>query len=683
MSRRRRRRQIEVLAQVSGSTAIAGGVLGFVREVTANELSALGQWVPAIVMVAGLLIYLGLWVLRHWSPLGADDEDAEQAAVPLPHVGELVGRDGDVDKTVAGARTHGVAVVHGPDGIGAGAVAIKAARELVPEEDRHRYVDLQGLAPDDGRRARIQVLRTLGIAPRLFESRPDRAAELAERALMGTVLVLDNVSGAAQVRWISHRVRGAYVIIAGGLPVDDLPPEAARVEPQRLGSGEALTLLSAQDAAPPPEAVRLRWWRRHRGVPSNSISLRVKADPVSAWRLADDYLQLPRVVIELGRWLARNRHVSFEALLADLRQHEENFELNAILRRQLDGASAGALRLLALLAQAPGAEYSDEALGELARLPRHRVSTLLAELAARFMVERTSSRYRLAAQAASLADPVRPRARSRALVRLVTHYAGLAAGHADALDPAVPEDERRLGEEWLKAADVTLLRLLSMPAPPRAAAERLWRIADALDLWFTREQRPSDRQAVAELMAERANQLGDHAAHALAEVRLAAMARGRGELEEARHRLDRVTTTLREKAPCRPQLHTEWALLQLELEDYDAAREHVRLCRAARPLRDSQGKLTDLLNLAAIEIHDAEYDSAHDQLGHALDLAETLHDVGGEAHALELRGVVHWYQHHPGRALADWERARALYAEVADPAGMARCERHSRQGTRS
>jgi hypothetical protein len=678
---RGRRRQIEVLAQVSGSTAIAGGVLGFVREVTANELSALGQWVPVIVMVAGLLIYLGLWSLRHWSPVGSDDDGTSQVALPLPHVGELIGRDGDVDKTVAGARAHGVAVVHGPDGIGAGSVAIKAARELVPEEDRHRYVDLQGLAPDDGRRARIQVLRTLGVEPRLFESRSDRAAELAEGALLGTVLVLDNVSGAAQVRWISHRVRGAYVIIAGDLPVDELPPEAARVEPQRLRARDALALLGAQDAARPPEAALTRWWRRRRVAPDNSIARRINADPAHARRLADDYLQLPRVVIELGRWLARNREVSFEALLADLRQHEENFELNAILRRQLDGASAGALRLLALLAQAPGAEYSDDALGELTRLPRHRVSVLLAELAARFMVERTSSRYRLATQAAALADPVRPRARARALVRLAVHYAGLAAGHADALDAAGAEGERREAKEWLETADVTLLRLLSMPAPPRAAAEHLWRIADVLDLWFAREQRPSDREAVAEVMAEQAQQLGDQAARAIAEVRLAAMARARGDLEEARHRLDRVTAGLRDKSPCRPQLHTEWALLQLELEDYEAARENVRLCRAARPPRDSHGKLTDLLNLAAIDIRDAEYDSAHGRLGHALDLAEALQDAGGEAHTLELRGIVHWYQRHPGGALADWERARTLYAGTGDSVGSARCARHRRTGS--
>jgi hypothetical protein len=693
VSLRRRRRQIEVLAQVSGSTAIAGGVLGFVREVTANELSALGQWVPVIVMVAGLLIYVGLWALRHWSPLGADDEGAGQVALPLPHVDELVGRDGDVDNTVAKAQAHGVVLVHGPDGIGAGSVAIKAARELVPDEERHRYVDLQGLAPDDRRRARIQVLRTLGVAPRLFESRSDRAAELAERALVGTVLVLDNVTGAPQVRWISHRVRDAYVIIAGDLSVEDLPPEIARVAPAGLKEGDALDLLSAQDAAWPPGAERLRWWRRRRAAPANSIARRIDADRKNAERLAKDYLQLPRVAIELGRWLARNRHVSFEALLADLRQHEENFELNVILRRQLDGASAGALRLLALLAQAPQTAYSDEALGELARLPRHRVSTLLAELAARFMVERTSSRYRLTAQAASLADPVRPRARARALARLIAHYAELVTAHADALDPGGPEDERREAEEWLKTADVTLLRLLSMPAPPRAAAEQLWRIADALDLWFTREQRPSDRKAVAEVMAERAKQLGDQVAGAIADLRLAAMARARGgpkDREEARRLLDGVTAALPEKTPCRPQLHTGWALLHLEEGDYDAAREHVRLCRAARPLRDSRGKLIDLINLAAIDIQDAKHDpdhdrrsraldSAHDQLSHALDLAETLHDAGGEAHALELRGIAYWYQGHPGRAPADWRAALALYTEAWDLTGLARCERHCRQ----
>jgi hypothetical protein len=463
--------------------------------------------------------------------------------------------------------------------------------------------------------------------------------------------------------------------------VDELPPEAARVEPQRLRARDALALLGAQDAARPPEAALTRWWRRRRVAPDNSIARRINADPAHARRLADDYLQLPRVVIELGRWLARNREVSFEALLADLRQHEENFELNAILRRQLDGASAGALRLLALLAQAPGAEYSDDALGELTRLPRHRVSVLLAELAARFMVERTSSRYRLATQAAALADPVRPRARARALVRLAVHYAGLAAGHADALDAAGAEGERREAKEWLETADVTLLRLLSMPAPPRAAAEHLWRIADVLDLWFAREQRPSDREAVAEVMAEQAQQLGDQAARAIAEVRLAAMARARGDLEEARHRLDRVTAGLRDKSPCRPQLHTEWALLQLELEDYEAARENVRLCRAARPPRDSHGKLTDLLNLAAIDIRDAEYDSAHGRLGHALDLAEALQDAGGEAHTLELRGIVHWYQRHPGGALADWERARTLYAGTGDSVGSARCARHRRTGS--
>jgi hypothetical protein len=59
----------------------------------------------------------------------------------------------------------------------------------------------------------------------------------------------------------------------------------------------------------------------------------------------------------------------------------------------------------------------------------------------------------------------------------------------------------------------------------------------------------------------------------------------------------------------------------------------------------------------------------------ALDLAEAIHEISGQAHALEMIGVVHAEQQNTSAAGGDWQTAGRLWARIGDEAGRNRCER--------
>jgi tetratricopeptide (TPR) repeat protein len=677
---------------LSLGTAVTAVLTSTVAEVMANKLSQLDVGVLSAVLnrrlwwaVAGIAVaaFAGLIVLRRAAP-----RPRLSAPPVLPPRAVLVGRDDLVRRVVAEARRTRVVVVRGPAGIGASAVAINAAWELAAGDGGSRYVDLRGPDPDprrveSPRRVAIRVLRALGIAPGPFQDL-DRAGEKVADDLRGhgrRVLVLDNVRTMDQIGWLVRRVRHGYVIAAGDLAAAVLPGGVAVVPAGPLDPGAGLALLRAQD--PEPQRPHRRFDRllariRRETRPARSVSDRIEADRQDAAELAERYLKHPRVAILIGRWLAANPHISIRMLLEDLGRGEENAELLVILRHRLDGASAGARRLLALLAEAPVAELTEAAAAALAGAPVDRTSGHLKELADRSLVEWTRpSRCRMADEARQLPDPVRPALRNRSLARLAAHLADISETHAEAITPGRPADRRaRAAVEWFEAEDVTLLQVLRMPQPPRAAGPHLWRIADALEAWFGREGRLSDRHAAAVAMTAAAKAVGDRAAQAVGLLRLSAVAAAEGAFEAARDHLEQAERCRGKSDRWLPQYEAGRAVWDLAVTgDLAAAENHLDRCRRARPRRDAAGRLIDLINLAVLHAEERDHDAAQDCLIQVLDLAEDT-DPGAYAHARELMGVVAWRRGHEDQARAEWAAAAKLYQEQGDNHGQARCLQH-------
>ena len=608
----------------------------------------------------------------------------------FPPVTSLVGQEDTVREVAARARRHGVVVVYGPAGIGASAIAAAAGRLLAPRPDRQRYVDLRGQSlrnPESPRRSVIRVLSVIGVRPSSASDLQRATASLAETLRnTGIVLILDNADQAEQVYWIARGVRGAYVIVAGDIPGRELPDDLPSVRVPPLSADAALELLARQgEAAEYPvaphgsiERLRQRLSRRHPAA--NTVADRIRADRAAAAELAERYLGFPQVAIEMGRWLATNPQVSLAAVVQDLHTAQRSSELAFILRRQLDGTSAGARRLLGLLACAPVDELPQAAVAAMADASLERTGEHLAELASRSLVEwGRPSRCRITTVARELAEPLPDKVAARARTRLARYYAGLAAMHAEALGPGQAPGPVQKAAEWFRAEDVTLLHLVIATAPPPRAAPHLWQIAAALDTWFGREHRQEDRRSAAQAMAEAAACLGDDTAAAVAELRLSAIARERGDLIAAGKGLERAHSLLSPNDPWRTQLHNESAVYFMTTGDLDAARDHLLASRQARPRRDAAGRSADLINQAALELRADDVAAARGTLTQALDVAEDSADVGAQAHAHELLGIVGWRSGHPNRASREWAQARDLYEQAGDLDGQARCLQH--QGT--
>ncbi len=693
-----RRREADRRSLLASMTVLMGE---FLLDVLANSVhlpAGIGTWIRHHydwgLPVAGLaLICCIVFAVRLLSTERAGERAAAggqfQPGAAFPPLPPLAGRDGTVREVTARARPGGVVLVHGPAGIGVSAVAISAGRALAPGPAAQRYVDLRGQnprSPENLRRSVIRVLSVIGIRPGSAQDPRRATARLAETLRdTGIALILDNAERAEQISWLTQGVPGAYVIVAGDISLRDLPADLPHVRVPPLGQDAALALLARQGesaaARPHHRFWSLRWWLRwlRPHTPANSVAQRVSASPAAAAELASGYLGFPRVAIEMGRWLAANPSVTLGMVLQDLRQ-DTGSELTFIVRRQLDGTSAGARRLLALFASTPVTELPLAATAAMADASVDKVADQLAELTGRSLVQWSRpSRCRITPEARQLAELPRPRAAARARTRLAAHLAGLASTHTEALEPGQSQRANEQARQWLRTEDATLLNLLAAADPPPRAAPHLWQIAAALDAWFASEHRQEDRRSAAQAMADAAAQLHDDTAAAVAELRLAAIARERGDLTAAGQGLERVHRLLAAGGPWRNQFHTEAAVYYITTGDLDAARDHLLACRQGRPRRDAAGRIADLINQATLEISSGTLSAAHGTLVQALDVAEDASDPDAQAHAHELLGLVAWHGGHPHRAARTWERARDLYQQAGNDTGQARCLQH--QGT--
>jgi hypothetical protein len=580
-------------------------------------------------------------------------------------------------------------LVRGPRGIGTSAVAIEALVRLVAEPGRRHWVDAYGMSERD---VRLAVLRTLDLP---VNNAGAGATELVLGRLRGSgeALLVDNVTDPAQVRWIARPISRAYVIVAGDLGPDDLRG-IAETTVGGLSPEDGLRLFcnpyGLAPASERPWSWRRIWhgiWRRiwHRAVrrPPNAIEERVNAEPGPAAELARSYLLRPRIVKEAGRIFDANPELSVSELLDLLRSSDRSVlsqRFRELFRSLLVGVPKEGRRLLTLMSVLPHVPYELGAVAALTGRPVTRVDEVVTDLAARALVHRGPGGVRLTEQAGTLGLDLGRRRRARAVRRMYTYYAELAAGHADRLGTERYAEARA----WFASADA-VLRKLTVEAGPRA---EIVEIADALEVWYAREGRASEREAVAWTLVESESEPAASVGH----LRLAAMARTRGDVDAAQRHLDLAAGLRRTRGL--PQWHTEAALQSLDRGDLAAARTNIEACIAARPPGDTRGRIGDEINLGVIATRQADatpggeppdgsdrraehLERAYYHFVQALDLAEDVGEIDGQAHAREMIGVVLAGQQKTRAALREWRAAGELWSRIGDEAGRLRCDRRS------
>jgi tetratricopeptide (TPR) repeat protein len=349
-----------------------------------------------------------------------------------------------------------------------------------------------------------------------------------------------------------------------------------------------------------------------------------------------------------------------------------------VLELQTRGLSAAALELLALLPDVPLTWLSDAAAGALLGRPVPDTRRVLAELTrAGLLVAVTPSRHRVPREARALGLPAGDRAPA-ALARLVGHYAGEATQRLVTLTvPGRPDrsGSEREAEAWFRREDLALLALLERPALlPRSAAPRLALLADALEVWFTRDGRPADRRAAAEAALAAAAVLADMDGQLTALLRLAAVARSEGELDEAADHLRRARELGAGTEDAR--LVTGLGQQALAIGDPAGARQEFERNLSRRPRRDAVGRVIDQVDLGAVLIVQGQLDRAVRLLQEAAVLAQDAGDPAGVAYAQELLGVVAAHRAEPAAALAVWAEAQLRFEQLHDDQGQARCLLH-------
>ncbi|WP_336213837.1 hypothetical protein [Nonomuraea sp. LPB2021202275-12-8] len=580
--------------------------------------------------------------------------------LPFPdRVEPLIGRQAKLREIADRARESGIVVVQGATGTGTSTLAVHGAWELAAEARKQRYADVRGPDrhhPETSLSVAQRVLRTLDRPPGSIQE-PGDAAPLVIEALTGTgrVLLLDNVSTWSQVAWLPPRVPGAHIMVAGELAGD--PPQ--HIQPIQLGplsseAGQELLAAHIQDQ-------------------------RTSQAPQSLRPLADACLGSPAEIVRIGRWLAQNPRVALEGVVDDLSRLSVDEKLGFVLQLSVEQLGPTAKQLFILLAGLPIAEVDHQAAAALAGLPS--AGEAIGELAERGLVENvrmTRVRVTGAFQDAGTGDTAQDAAAWR---RLVEYF----ADQADAFAARLRDDEA--ARDWLAAEDRVLLQVLAREPAVRRTSRALGRIADAVEDWFTYEQRHEDRLRAAALLARAAESLGDETVQATAELRQSAILLTLGDPAEARRHFNRAAA-LRVRVESWPaELHLGHAAILLAGGDEFSAVESA-LIRYGQALSsgDLAGHSLRFMNVAALLMRRAQllghedaqrlYADARAQLFEALDRAHRGGDEHAQAHAHELLAQAHWHLDRPFDADRHWTEAERMYGHRHDEIGRARCHVH-------
>ncbi|MEU9956374.1 tetratricopeptide repeat protein [Streptomyces sp. NPDC050982] len=633
---------------------------------------------------------------------------AHRLPAQLPaDVPDFAGRDPELsalDRLLAAAAdspTAGaVSVVSGTAGVGKTALAVHWAHRT-----RHRfpdgqlYVNLRGydperpMPPGDALTRFLSVLGVPGDAiPLDVDDRASRfRTELADRRML---LVLDNALSEEQVRPLLPGSPACSVVVTSR---DSLAGLVALHGARRIGLGPL----------PPSDAVALL---------RTLVGARVDTEPGPAAALAEQCARLPlalRVAAELAVAHPSSRLADLVAELADQQRRldlldaggDQRAAVEAVFSWSYERLPAPAARTFRLLSLHPGpdadahavAALIGEAPGEaLVRVPGQAPTRVLGEAPTRVLGEGHThapgatqaerpghvpgtrsgevpgSAPRHTPEHASDHLPGRTPARASEVVpgdepadagESPAHAAGTLASLARAhlLQPARPG---RFGtHDLLRAYAFRLTRTHDSEADRQAALVRLFdhylgTAAAAMDTLYPAERH--HRPAVAPSV------------HVSSTVGNAAAARAW--LDAERPTLAAVCAVAADRGSPRHAVRLA-ALLFRHLDSghhTEALEIHRHALRAAETIGDLGGQAHALTNLGVVHWRLADAGSAEDHLVRALELHRRTGDLAGRARTLSNLGNVHWRLGSLRDAAHDHQQALALYRETGDQVGQAR-----------
>lgn len=249
-----------------------------------------------------------------------------------------------------------------------------------------------------------------------------------------------------------------------------------------------------------------------------------------------------------------------------------------------------------------------------------------------------------------------------------------------------------LAADWFhENSDSLKAALLDEPLGPNHAAEivdDLAKIGDALDAWYIRERRGQDLLEVALRSKDIANHTTRPDLQHLAGLRAAAAHRIEGELERAKEELDtwdqdqvrRTNIAAALDARRESELALYWlAKVSPDVEAptaHDAnanARTHLDRAATRTPKTDVAGVLALQIDRAVLALLKNDPQMARRHIGLAIGQAAQAQNLGAHAHAIDLRAVAAFQEGYGAEAIRSWRDAHAMFADVHDTEGRARC----------
>jgi len=628
-----------------------------------------------------------------------------------PAVTRIHGRDREIGLALKALRSHGKVVIAGPRDVGTSTVANSVVSRLLDERriggpDEVVWVDLRGNSstePPGPRSVAGRVLSTFNLDEPADDTAPvlaDAAARLwAAASARPTVLLLDNVFHAEQVSWLTERWSATgdlpMLVIAADEPVavalagDD---SVVRVGPLNL---PAMRAVLSDELGDSPFR---RLFELARGL--HRDLRRDRSDGVDDLLLK--FRGRPRAVREIARLivLSGDRLSPFGALLADTGGTEPMVELWRawlpwLMRHTLSERAKEVLRALAVL---PVTGLGRDALAAL--LPTTAApgyQDLVDELRNTNVVEESPpGRFRLPEEVRLAVERIDPRPVApevwTAISGLVRHYATQATNWAADLSSVIDAPSAIV---WLHQEEPALRALLTDwrpdALPPPSFVDDLAVIADALDVWYVRELQSDGLVRTSRGLAKLAGDAGRDDLVRLAELRTAAAHRIGTHLELAEEAMGAQPDGSASFA-LRARWHNERALIAFDratavgddgraaAELLQVAENELHVALGLVPANDGAGRLSLLVNLAAVNLQ--LYLQRHRLFAAVefLDRAERLANAGGDlsglAHVVELHGVAAIRAGNDRDAVRRWQQALALYRDLGEEQGEARCLQH-------
>jgi DNA-binding SARP family transcriptional activator len=536
-----------------------------------------------------------------------------------------------------------IAAVSGTAGAGKTALAVHWAhrvRDRFP--DGQLYANLRGHThgqPASPIEILTQFLSALGIPPERVPADQETASALFRTVMSDrkTLVLLDNVAGADQVRPLLPAGPGCMVVVTGR---DRMAGLVAMHGARQL----TLDVLSPEDA--------LALVARVLGAE------RVHAEQQAAVEFAKLCVYLPLALRIAAANLADHPWRGIEDYVAELRegnllgalavQGDEQTAVRTAFDLSYNALPDTARRLFRLLSLVPGADVSIEAVAALAGTDPGQAGQTLDRLAGAHLVENhASGRYRfhdlLRRYAAEQAEHEEPE-RDAALHRLYDWYLHAVDGAARLLYPhmlrlPVPEIEASMpavvtdpatASTWLDSERGNLVAVVRH-AGPRPVA---WLLSDAMRGYFWMCMRKADWQAAAEAGLAAAETAGEPRAQAAARLSLADLNFRQGKARQA-------------------------------------VRHHTHALMHARRAGWREAQAAVLGNLGLVHRRSGRLGGAATRFERALELSRTIGQLTGEMVALGNLGLVHWEMgrlaqaaEHHAEALRGHRRVGARYGEA-------------------